>query len=110
MLLKKANPEISYGVSVLTAAVICIASIGLISSLRDVAAEMIEKTGLSPAIFLPVIKCVGIALTVKLVTGLCKDAGQSAAASAIELSGCAAALLISFPLIRTMLQLLEGML
>lgn len=107
ILLKKAVPEISYGISVLTAAVICLVSLGVLTPLKELAADMISKTGQSPAIFLPIIKCVGIALTVKIVSGLCRDAGQSAAAAAIEYSGCAAALIISVPLIRSMLSLLE---
>ena len=109
LLLKKINPEISYAISVLTAAVICLSAIGLISAVRDAVLEVVEKTGQSPAVFLPIIKCVAIAVTVKLVSGLCKDAGQSAVASAIEYSGCAAALIVSLPLIRTMLQILEGL-
>jgi len=109
LLIKKSNPDISYGVSVITAVMLSIAAITLIEPLRDFVSELISDTGLSAAIFQPIIKCVGIAVVVKLVSGLCKDAGQSGAAMSVEYCGCAAALLVSMPLLRTMLELLEGL-
>ena len=109
LLIKKASPDISYGVSVITAVLLCLAGLSVCEPIGELISGLIADTGLSPAVFQPVLKCVAIAVAVKLVSGLCKDAGQSAAAVSVEYCGCAAALLVSLPLIRTVLELLEGL-
>ena len=109
LLIKKSNPEISFAVAVIAAAVICAAAAPAIGEIKSFAQDIVGKTQISPAVFLPVIKCVGIALVVKLSGELCRDAGQSAAASALEYLGCAAALITALPLVRSMLGVLEGL-
>ena len=64
-----------------------------------------DQTGLSPAVISPVMKCVGIGVVTRLTTDLCRDAGQSAAASAVELCGTACAMVTALPLIRSLMQL-----
>lgn len=69
-----------------------------------------ELTGLSPAFFTPLLKCLGLALTVRIASDLCRDAGQSAMASAVELVGAVGALYGALPLFAALLDTLEGML
>lgn len=109
LLIKKSNAEIAYLLSVLAAIILCIASVGLFKEISGLLNEAIAKTSLSPAVFSPVFKCAGIAVTVKLVSGLCRDAGQSGTASAVETLGAAAAVFTALPLLRMMLDTLEKM-
>ncbi len=51
-------------------------------------------------------KTAGIALVVKVGGSLCRDAGESALASAVETAGTVCALLVSLPLLRAVLALL----
>lgn len=62
--------------------------------------------GLSSAYTAPVIKCVGIGICAKLGSDLCRDAGQTAVASTVELCGAGCALYVSLPLVKTLLGLL----
>ena len=57
----------------------------------------------------PVLKCVGIGVVTRLSADICRDAGQSAASSAVELCGAACALVTAMPLIRTLLQMISEM-
>ena len=109
LLIKSKNPEYSFALSALCAVCICCASVGIISALADFAADVIDSSGISPAVFVPVIKCVGIAVLTKLVCSLCKDAGQNAASSAVEYLGSAAAVFTALPLLQTLLKTLEGL-
>lgn len=66
-----------------------------------------ELSGLSPAWFAPVGKCVVIGLLAKTAGDLCRDSGQSAMAGAVEYGGAAAALWAALPLLETLLDYVE---
>ena len=107
LLLKKNAPELALALSL----AICVMTAGLaaelFTQLRDVIDLAGEQTGLSPAIVSPVIKCVGIGVVTRLAADLCKDAGQSAVASAVELCGAGCAIVTALPLIRSLLQMIS---
>ena len=68
--------------------------------------ELVEESGLSRELFIPLYKTVGIALVVKLGGSLCRDAGESALASVVETAGAVCALIAALPLLRAVLSLL----
>ena len=72
--------------------------------------QMIEETGMSSELFIPLLKTLGIALVVKLGGGLCRDSGASSAAALIEMAGAFCALLISLPVLKAVLQLFKNLL
>ena len=106
LLIKKSNQELA---ALAAAAVICFAAVRLFESILELVRYTILQTGLSSALFLPIIKCVGIAVVVKVASGLCKDAGQSGIASALEMLGSAAALFTALPLIYSLLETSGGL-
>lgn len=109
LLIKKANGEISLTVAIAASAVLCLASMRMLGSILDFITGVIELTGLSMALFSPILKCVGIALIVSLTASLCRDAGQSGIASAVELTGAAAALFAALPLMTSLLETIGGL-
>ena len=106
MLLKKTAPELSLALGM----AVCLAAAGLamelVAGLTDTLALVREKTGLSSAVTGPVLKCVGAAVISRLSSDLCRDAGQTAVASAVELCGAVCALAAAMPLIRTLLEMI----
>lgn len=106
MLLKKSAPELSLtlslGVSLLAAGL----GAGLLEELQEVMNMAREQTGLSGAVVGPVYKCVGIGIVTRLAADICKDAGQGAVSSAVELCGTVCALAAALPLVRTLLQMI----
>lgn len=106
LLIKKSNQEMGLAVAIAAAAVICIAAAELFGDIFDVIHYAISRTGLSSAVFMPIVKCVGIAIVVNISSGLCKDAGQSGIASAVDLLGAAAAVFTALPLIKSLLEMI----
>ena len=106
LIIKRTNPELS---TVLTLAV-CTIILGLALKLYSSVSEVLELVDLgesfSSAYTAPVLKCVGIGITARLGSDLCKDSGQDALASSVEICGAVCALYVSIPLIKTMLQMI----
>lgn len=104
LLIKKNNPESAFMLGVIGAVIILGASAAMLSALKDTFDEIINETGLSAAIFTPLIKCTVIAITVKIVSSLSKDSGQNGIASSVAFLGAAAAIYTALPLLDTVLK------
>lgn len=72
------------------------------------ARELTALTGLAPAVFTPLLKLLAIALTVRLGASFCRDSAQGALAAVLESAGAVCALLSAAPLLRAVLELVEG--
>ncbi len=57
-----------------------------------------------------VLKALGIALLSELVSGICRDGGEGTVATLVETAGKAAILLLALPLIRSLIETVEGLL
>ncbi len=68
--------------------------------------ELTARSGVPQALFAPLYKTLGIALVVRLGCGLCRDAGESALAAALETAGAVCALLTALPLFEAVLELM----
>ena len=109
LLIKAKNPEYSFVLSTICAVCVCASAVGMIASLSDFVSGIIKDSGLPSAVFVPIIKCVGIAVLTKLICNLCKDAGQNGTSSAVEYLGSAAMVYTAMPLLGTLLKTLEGL-
>lgn len=106
LLIKSKNSEQAFMLGIAAAAVILIAVFGLMGEISDFLRELISLSGQSSAVFLPIVKCMGIAIITKLSFELCRDAGQAGIASAVEYAGAVAALYTVLPLLKTTIKLL----
>lgn len=106
LIIKRTNPEISTVLTLAVCMVIVGMSLKVFSSVSEVL-ELVEVgSGFSSAYTAPIIKCVGIGITARLGSDLCKDSGQEAVASSVEICGALCALYVSLPLIKTMLRMI----
>ena len=110
LLIKKSNPEISLLLGLSCICIIMISAVGLMRSLTDLADEINRICGEGNSFIAPVLKCLAISVITKVSCELCKESGQSAAASALELTGTACALMVAMPAIMSMLKMIGGML
>ena len=69
-------------------------------------AALLEQGGITGSLYLPVLRAVGIAVVVRILSALCKDAGQSALAAKAEIVGAVLALSVCLPLLEQVLRLL----
>ncbi len=106
LIIKRTNPEISTVLTLTVCMVIVGVSMKVFSSVSEVL-ELVEVgSGFSSAYTAPVLKCVGIGITARLGSDLCKDSRQEAVASSVEICGALCALYVSLPLIKTMLRMI----
>lgn len=104
--LRKSVPEIAL-VLILAAVVVVLLLLGQpLRELMQFFQKLGEQSGLSQDLLLPLYKAMGIAIVVKVGAGLCKDAGEGALASVIEMSGALCTLFVAIPLMRAVLDLL----
>ena len=108
--IKKSNPEIAFAAGVVCAVCIAMAAAGMLTSIKEFLQEIIGKSGISSAVFLPPLKCTAIAVISKTVSGLSKDAGQAGVAASVEYLGAAAAIFTLLPLISSILKAVEDLL
>ena len=110
LLLRRWNPELSFALSAVCVLVLLLSFGAVIEELLGSLRE-IQRIFQSSAIHArPMLKCLGIAFISKFGADLCRDASQSALASAVETAGnlCAAAL--AMPLIISLMTTIGGML
>ena len=107
-LLRKDAPELGL---ILAAAAALLGGALLLDAALDLAAlgdELVALTGLSPALFTPLLKVTAIALIVRIGGALCVDAGQSALARVMDAAGAFCALGCAVPLLRAVIDLIRG--
>ena len=108
LLLKRESAELSL---LLTLSAVLLGVFLLLAALEDASAlcgELLELTRLSPTLFVPLVKVMTVAVTVRLTAALCADAGQGALAALTEIAGTVCALCCALPLLRAGTELLEG--
>lgn len=106
LVLKKGSPELALLLALAAVVAVLLFLAGALGELLDFLRETVTASGLSDDLFIPLYKTAGIALVVKVGGSLCRDAGESALASAVETAGTVCALLVSLPLLRAVLALL----
>ena len=104
LVLRRSNPEITLLLALAAAVLLALAE--PLTELLRFLERLAEQSGVSRTLLTPLYKTVGIALVVKVGGGLCRDAGESALAAALEFAGTVCALLTALPLLRAVLELI----
>lgn len=108
LLLRRESAELSF---LLTLSAVLLGVFLLLAAVDEASAlcgKLLELTRLSPTLFVPLVKVMAVALAVRLTAALCKDAGQGALAALTEIAGTVCALWCALPLLRAVVELLEG--
>jgi stage III sporulation protein AD len=103
VVVRRGAPEF---VMLLSIACVCIVMMFLMEPIRSLLhflEELGDGGGISQQLFLPLYKTIGIAFVVKLGGDLCRDVGETALASAVDLAGSVCALSVALPLLQTVL-------
>lgn len=110
LLLKKDVPAMQLLLTVAVTVVLLGAAAGMIGEVRTLLTLFTEKTGIEGDYLALTLKCVAVAVVVRLGGDLCRDAGQSALASLIEIAGTLSAAVLAAPLLRALLETVWGVL
>ena len=106
LVLKRSTPELGLLLTLGAAVVLLLALMESCGEMTVFLQELAERSGVEKSLFTPLYKAVGIALVVNVGSNLCRDAGESALASVVETAGAVCVLLVSLPLLRSVLALL----
>ena len=110
LVLRKRVPELAV-VLVLAAGVLILSqAMGALAGVRGLMDSLARTAGLSPEIWKPVVKTVGIGIVARLAAAVCKDAGEGGVAAFLETAGAALALFTALPLVETVFDTLGALL
>ena len=110
LIIRRVNPELSFALAGVTTAVLILACAGVMDELLSALRETQLIFGTSAAEFRPMLKCLGIAIASRFGADLCRDASQSALASAVEMAGSLCAAAVAMPVVISLMTTIGGML
>lgn len=96
--------------TLLAGALLTAAAVTMMMPVTEQIDALLTDAGLEPQQTACITKAIGICCVTQLASDVCRDAGESAMASAIMLTGKTAVLVLALPLIRPLRQLLEEVL
>ena len=106
---KKNSPDMGLMVTLAVCLAALLALLIPIREVIDLLEQMMAWSGMSDEVFAPLLKTLGIALICRVGGDLCRDAGQSAMASLVEMGGSFGAILVSIPLLRAVWEMLQSL-
>ena len=110
LVIRKSNPEFALLIGVAVALLCIWGVIELLQAVSQRIHQWLDASLMEQEFFVPLIKCVGISIVSQFGIGICKDAGQSAAAVGLELCGNITAAWCLLPLIEHLFRMIEDML
>ena len=106
LVVKKGTPEIALAVSLAAVAAGLLALTEPMEELMGLLRQIREKSSLGESWFLPLYKVAAIAVVVRIGSDLCRDAGERALSSVVEMAGSVCALAAAAPLMQGVLLLI----
>lgn len=106
IILRRQKPEIAVQVSIMTGVVIFMLLASKLSVVIDLLEDYADKAEIKPIYFSAVLKITGIAYIAEFGAEICKDAGEGAIASKIELAGKVIIVILAAPIITSLLDLI----
>ncbi len=103
VMVKKQTPELGLVLGCLAGAMILACSMPALKRATELMERLADTAGLAPAVVMPVIKTVGIAIITKVAAEFCRDAKEGAIAAFVEIAGAAGAMFVCLPLLESVL-------
>lgn len=110
IVVKKNANELGVMLALVAGTIILIRVMGELESIRSLMDFLADTAEISNAVLAPVIKTVGIAIVTKLAAELCRDAKEGGIAAFVETAGAVTALWVSIPLLKTVVNMIMGLL
>lgn len=106
--LKKDAPAIAILLSLVAGVLILLRAFEMADGVLANLTGLLDQGGIERDLYLPVLKCVGVAVVVRVMGALCRDNGQGALAAKLEIAGAVLALALCLPLVEQVLALASG--
>ena len=109
IILKNYRPEMALVLSIITGIGIMLYAISKMSSVINVLNDLVSKSGVNTDFLLIIIKVIGFAYIVEFGKNVCIDAGQSSIATKLEMAGKVVIVVLTIPLISSLVNVLVGL-
>lgn len=106
IILKQYKPEFAVYVSIIAGIIILLMSMSKLSAIVGVLSNLSSKVGAGSQFLKILLKTTGIAILTEFAVSVCKDSGETAIASKIDLGGKIIIVSISIPIITALLELI----
>ena len=110
LILKKQNPEFSLYISIVTGILIFFMTLNKLSIVLDMIKKITQEIEISSVYIQIIFKIIGISYIAEFGSQLCKDAGENAISSKTEFAGKILIMVISAPIIITLMDLITNLL
>lgn len=110
IILKQYKPEFTIYASIIAGAIILLMVMDKLYSIINLLANISQKAGIGNEFLKIILKITGIAILTEFAVSICKDSGESAIASKIDLGGKIIIISISIPIITALLELVISIL
>jgi len=110
LLLKAHRPEMALQISLVTGIIIFLVILGKITAVVDLLSSYAEKVNIDMVYINTLLKIVGIAYIAEFGAEVCRDAGEGAIASKVELAGKVIIVVMAVPIITSLLDLIISIL
>ena len=106
VLLREEKPEIAVMVSIVTGLVIFIFLITKLNSVMSVLKYFASKANIDVLYFSTILKVIAIAYITEFGAQICRDAGEGAIASKVELAGKVLIMVIAIPILAALMDIM----
>ena len=110
IIIKQYRPEFAIYISIIAGALILVIAIDKLGNIIDLLQTISDKSGISSAFLEILLKITGIAFLSEFAVSICKDSGESAIASKIELGSKVIIISMSIPIISNLMELILNIL
>ena len=110
MLIKQTKPEIAIIISIVGSVIIIMMAVNILSSVISSFYRIFQATGVEKTLITPLIKIVAIGYIAEFGANICLDAGASSVADKILFSAKLIILVISMPIITTVIDMVVTLL
>lgn len=104
IIIKQHRPEFAIYISVIAGVLILTLVLGKVSGIITLLSNLADKTTINHDFLYLLIKITGVALLTEFAVSICKDSGESAIASKIDIGGKVTIIAISIPIISSLLE------
>ena len=99
MILRQQKPELGIFISIAAGLLIFFLILGKLSGVVDILYKMVQKSQVDTIYISILLKIIGIAYLTEFGANICRDAGESAIASKIELGGKVIIMVMALPIL-----------
>ena len=110
LVLRKRVPELAVVLALAAGILLLSRAMEALAGVRGLMDALARTAGVSPEVWKPVVKIVGIGVVTRLSAAVFKDAGEGGVAALLETAGGALALFAALPLVETVFDTLGDLL